>query len=183
MTTMPITMLNGFGCNECAGSCLGAVSDYDQITIGGKIYTVNQIIGKTVVASRETKAYSNNKGAGAVVATIKAGQPIGIVYSYARPEQADGRSWLMFESNTGKIYWVPNEAVGATGLKEQGTKTVTEEIKEEQEAKQRAEDPLGYYLKKYGLPALLILGAIIVINGAAREGVKAVVNKKVKSST
>jgi hypothetical protein len=183
MQTMPITMLDGFGCNQCGGTCLGAVTDYDQITIGGKVYTVNQIIGKTVTAGRDTKVYSNNKGAGAVLATIKSGQPIGIVYSYARPEQADGRSWLMFESNTGKIYWVPNEAVAATGLKEQGTKTVTEEIKEEQEKKAREEDPLGYYLKKYGLPAILIIAAAFIIKGAAQEGVKAVVNKKVKSST
>lgn len=180
---MPITMLNGLGCSSCGGSCgttlrgLGAVTDYDQITIGGKVYTVNQIIGKTVTAAKETKAYSNNKGAGAVVASIKAGQPIGVVYSYARPEQADGRSWLMFESNLGKIYWVPNEAVSGSGLKEQGTKTVAEEIKEEKAQKERQEDPISYYIKKFGLPALLIVGAIVIANGVAKESVKAAITK------
>jgi hypothetical protein len=183
MTTMPINMLDGFGCSTCGGTCLGAVSDYDKITIGGKTYTVNQIIDKTVTAGRETKAYSHNKGGAQVVATIKAGQPIGIVASYARPEQADGRSWLMFESSYNKVYWVPNEAVASTGLKEQGTKTVAEEIREEQDKKNRETDPLGYYLKKYGFPALIIIGAIIIVNGAAKEGIKAVINKKIKSST
>lgn len=183
MNTMPINMLNGLGCDTCGGTCLGAVTDYDQITIGGKVYTVNQIIGKTVTAGKETKVYSHNKGGGTVLATIKSGQPIGIVYSYARPEQADGRSWLMFESNTGKIYWVPNEAVAATGLKEQGTKTVVEEIKEEQDKKQREEDPISYYVKKFGIPAILIIGAIIIVNGAAKETVKGVISKKMKSST
>lgn len=172
-------MLNGLGCAQCGGTCLGAVTDYDQITIGGKVYTVNQIIGKTVTAAKETKAYSNNKGAGTVVATIKAGQPIGIVYSYARPDQADGRSWLMFESGT-KVYWVPNEAVSASGLKEQGTKTVVEEIKEEKAKKEREEDPLSYYIKKFGVPALLIAGAIVIANTMAREGVKKVLDKKSK---
>lgn len=183
MTTMPINLLNGFGCPSCGETCLGAVTDYDQIAIGGKLYTVNQIIDKTVIASRETKAYSNNKGAGTVLTTIKAGQPIGKVYSYARPEQADGRSWLMFESTGGKFYWVPNEAVAGTGLKEQGTKTVVEEVKEEQDKKEREDDPIGYYIKKFGFTAILIIGGIIIANGVAKESVKGIINKKVKSST
>jgi hypothetical protein len=181
-------MLNGLGCSSCGNTCgtlkgFGAATDYDQITIGGKLYTVNQIIGKTVTAARETKAYSNNKGAGSLVATIKAGQPIGIVYSYARPEQADGRSWLMFESNAGKIYWVPNENVSGSGLKEQGTKTLVEEVKEEQAKKEREEDPFSYYIKKFGIPAILIIGAIVIANGVAKEGIKAAINKKKTSTT
>ncbi|MGL6121690.1 MAG: hypothetical protein ACRC1W_01375 [Shewanella sp.] len=175
---MPITMLNGFGCGPCGGTCLGAVVDYDQITVGGKKYTVNQIIGKNVVAGKETKAFSGNRGTPRVVATIKAGQPIGIVASYARPQQADGRSWLMFESGYNTVYWVPNEAVSDAGLKEQGSKTVSQEIKEEQEAKKRQEDPVGYYIKKYALPALLIIGVIVIVGGVAKESAKAYVTKK-----
>lgn len=178
MNGMPITMLNGCGCAKCD---LGAVADYDQITVGGKKYTVNQIIDKSVVASKETKLYSNASGTGTVVGTVKAGQPIGIVYSYIKPNQAssDGRSWLMFESTYNKFFYVPNEVVSGSGLKEQGIKTVTEEIKAEELAKERQADPFAYYIKKFGVPALLIVGAIIILNGVAKESVKGLINKKV----
>jgi hypothetical protein len=150
----------GCGCQQ-----LGAVIDYDQIKIGGKTYTVNQIIGKTLIASVDTKVYSGTKGTPAVVGTVKTGQPLGIVWSYLRPEQTDGRSWLMFESSyvpgtAAKVYYAPNEAASGTGLKEQGALTVKDEIKKEQEEALRRNDPVGYYLKKYGLPVLLIGGGI-----------------------
>lgn len=181
MNGMPITMLNGLGCMQCGGSCsLGAVADYDQITIGGKTYTVNQIIDKTVVAGKDVTLYSNPSGKGSVVGTVKSGQPIGIVYSYIKPSNAtsDGRSWLMFETTYNKFFYVPNEAVSGTGLKEQGTKTVVQEIKEEEAERLRKEDPAGYYLKKYALPALLIIGLIVIVGGIAKEGTKAYIEKK-----
>jgi hypothetical protein len=178
--------MNGLGCPECGGKCsmngLGAVADYDKITVGGATYTANQLIGKTVVAKKETKLYSNPKGAGTVLGTVKTGQPFGIVYSYLRPEQTDGRTWLMFD-NGKTSFFVPNEAVASTGLKEQGTKTVTQEVKEEEAKKEREEDPLSYYIKKFGVPAILIIGAIVILNTAAREGVKSVLNKKSSSKS
>lgn len=182
---MPVTMLDGLGCGQdmgCAcqknGFNLGEVKDYDLITIGGKTYSANQIIGKTVTAARETKVYSNAKGT-RVVGTVKAGQVIGKVSSYilASSPNSDGRSWLMFDDGV-NFTFVPNEAVSGSALKDQGTKTVAEEVKEEEEKKAREDDPWGYYIKKYGLPALLIIGAVIIANGVAKESVKAVIQKK-----
>lgn len=155
MNAFALSGFSGLGC-DCQ---LGSVLAYDQIKIGGKTYSVNQIIGKTITASVDTKLYSNPYGQGRVVGTVKAGQPIGIVYSYFRPEQADGRSWLMFDNGTTSFY-VPNEVASGTGLKDQGAITVADEIKKEQEEEARRNDPVGYYLKKYGLPVLLIGGGI-----------------------
>lgn len=143
-------VLNGFG----------AVSDYDQIKIGGKTYTVNQIIDKTIIAATDTKLYSGARSTATVVGTVKAGQPIGKVFSYLRPDQADGRSWLMFETSYNKYFFVPNEVASGSGLKDQGTLTLEEERKREEELRQKQNDPVGYYLKKYGLPVLLIGGGI-----------------------
>lgn len=156
--------LNGLGC-DCHKPVLmglGNVTDYDQIKIGGTTYSVNQIIGKTLIAKVDTKLYSGTRGTPSVVGTVKAGQPIGIVYSYLRPDQADGRSWLMFDSN-GRFYFVPNEAASGTGLKDQGALTLKDEIKKEQEEEERRNDPFGYYLKKYGIPALLLGGGIYAV--------------------
>jgi len=161
--------LFGLGC-ECQDKAaqqkfeqingLAAVSDYDQIKISGKTYTVNQILDKNLFASVDTKLYKGDFKT--VVGTVKAGQPIGIVYSYLRPDQADGRSWLMFETSYLKFFFVPNEVASGTGLKDQGTLTVSEEIKQEQLEQQKESDPVGYYLKKYGLPVLLIGGGIFL---------------------
>lgn len=148
--------LSGLGCG-CQQ--LGSATNYDQIKIGGTTYSVNQIIGKTLIAKVETKLYSGAKGTPSVIGTVKAGQPLGIVWSYLRPEQADGRSWLMFDSN-GRFFFVPNEAATNTGLKDQGALTLKDEIKKEQQEEERRNDPVGYYLKKYGLPVLLIGGGI-----------------------
>ena len=176
---MTITMLSGLGCHCTPAhqvNGLGATTDYDKITVGGKTYTANQLVDKTVIAAKDTKLYSNSSGTGAVVGVVKAGQPIGVVYSYIKPNQgsSDGRSWLMFESSTyNKFYYVPNEAASSSGLKEQGTKTLDQEVKEEEEKKEKDENPVGFYLKKYGLPALLIIGGIVIVGGIAKEAVKA----------
>lgn len=146
---------------------LGSVTDFDQIKIGGATYTVNQIIGKTLIAKVDTKVYSGTRGTPTVVGVVKAGQPLGIVWSYLRPEQADGRSWLMFESSytpgtAAKVYYAPNEAASGSGLKDQGTLTVAQEIKKEQEEEMRRNSPVEYYLRKYGFKVLLIGGGIYV---------------------
>lgn len=146
---------------------LSGVTNYDQIKIGGATYSVNQIIGKTITARVDTKLYSGPRGTPSVVGTVKAGQPIGIVFSYIRPDQGDDRSWLMFESSytpgtAPKVYYVPNEAASGSGLKDQGALTVAEEIKKEQEEEMRRNNPVEYYLRKYGFKVLLIGGGIYV---------------------
>ena len=131
-------MLSGLGCASCGNTCggarpLGDVVNYDIIKIGGKDYTTNQLLDKTVIAARDTKTYSNAKGINQV-GLVKAGQPIGKVFSYIKASSpaSDGRAWLMFETSYNKYIYVPDESVSGTGLKEQGTKTVDQEVKEEE---------------------------------------------------
>lgn len=187
LSGMPITMLNGLGCPDCGGTCkpLGSVIDYDVIRIGGGNYTANQIVDKTIVANRETKLYSNASGKGTVVGVVKIGQPIGKVYSYLKPsnKSTDGRGWLMFESSYNKAFYVPNENVANTGLKEQGTLTLTEEKKVEDDAKLKDESPMEYYIKKYALKGVLIIGAIIIVGGLVKESAGKLIDKKVKPTT
>jgi hypothetical protein len=193
MKGMPITMLNGFGCAQCGGTCnkpavmglrgLGAVADYDQIKIGGRTYTVNQLIGKSVRAYKDTPVYSGNKGTPKVVGTVKNGEIIGVVASYARPEQANGKSWLMFEKGYNVVYWVPNEAVTDAGLDQQGTKTVTDELKAEADKKLKDESPIEYYIKKYALKVGLAIGVVIIVNSLVKEGVRAAASKKSTTAT
>ena len=47
-------------------------------------------------------------------------------------------------------------------MKDQGALTVAEEIKREQEEEMRRNNPVEYYLRKYGFKVLLIGGGIYV---------------------
>jgi hypothetical protein len=164
------------------GICgFGAVANYDVIRIGGVNYSANQILDKTIIAKTDTKLYSNTSGKGSVVGVVKAGQPIGKVYSYLKPSNSstDGRGWLMFDSSTYlKSYYVPDEAVSTTGLKDQGTLTLSEEVKAEQDAKLKQDSPMEYYIKKYGTKAVLIIGGIIVAVSLGKELIKDSVTRR-----
>lgn len=172
----PITMLSGvsginLGCacqspspvGEGLGMRLGAVSDYDIITIGGQRYSANQIVDKQIIASRDVTLYPNlHKDDGKF--TVKAGQAIGTVFSYLLPSSGSnptGKVALQFERGYNQFYWLKDDnAISQAALKDQGTLTLSEEVKKENEAAAIEADPVGYYLKKYGLPVLLIGGGI-----------------------
>ena len=180
---------NCLGCaGGCAGSCykkvvLGAVTDYDIITVGGVKYTANQVLDKTVYAQRETPIYV--KGNFKTPAyTIKAGQPIGKVYSYLKPsELTGGRSALMFYTSNNNAYYTFNEDVSSSSLKDQGALTLKEEVRLEEQEKLKNESPIEYYIKKYGLIALLAIGGIVVASTVGKEAIKSVINKKSSSAT
>lgn len=168
--SMPITMLNGLagrttlGCAcDAPPSVLGAVADYDIITIGGKQYSANQVVDKQIVASKDVTLYpSLFKEDGKF--TVKAGQTIGTVFSYLLPSAKSnptGRVVLQFERGYNQYYWLKDDrAVSTVALKDQGSLTLTDERKAEAEKLEKENDAVGYYLKKYGLPVLLIGGGI-----------------------
>lgn len=174
---LPVTMLNGLGC-ACQDKAmfygLGAVANYDIITIGGQRYSVNQIIDKILIASRNTTVYSSGFDVSKPKYTVRAGEPIGKVTSYLLPREGRKSTWLEVQTRAGYFY-VPNEAVGGsvTTLKEQGAKTVAQEIKEETAKAEKDADPVGYYIKKFGLPALLIGGGIYLAATYGKEIIKA----------
>jgi hypothetical protein len=163
----------------------GAVSDYDIIKIGGNNYSANQIIDKTVTAKNATKVYSNTSGKGTVIRTVQAGQPIGRVYSYLKPTDSatDGRGWLMFDIYSGKFGYVPDESVNTTDLKDQGVKTVSQEVKEEADQKMKDDSPTEYYLKKDGTKAVFIGGGIILAAVLGKEAIRALITKKATPAT
>ena len=65
-----------------------------------------------------------------------------------------------------------NEALSKNSVADQGIKTLDQQVKEEQDQAARDADPLGYYLKKYGLPALLIGGGIFLAATYGKEFLK-----------
>jgi hypothetical protein len=181
---LPIQMLNGLGCdcqNKPMAMGFGAVSDYDVIRIGGVDYSANQIVDKIITASKDVTVYRslyNDTGK----FNVKAGQPIGKVFSYLRADNAanpTGKIVLIFESAYNQDFYLKDDgAVSQSALKDQGTLNVKQETQLEQDAQKKEDDPVGYYLKKYGVPALLIIGGIVIVGGVAKTAVGAAISRR-----
>lgn len=173
----------GLGCNcqnlipVLGARSMGAITDI--VTIGGNQYSINQILDKNIIATRDTQTYS--RPGGTKKSIVKAGQSIGQVYSYIKASSAsspDGRTWFQFDNGYLDYFFVPDEAVTATGLKDQGVMTVAEQVKAEADEKARIEDPIGYYVSKW-LPRVLVIGGIIYLAGTyGKEFIKDKVLKK-----
>lgn len=179
---LPTTAL---GCPNCGGTCqalrglgcacsqgMGAVVDYDIVTIGGKQYTVNQILDKTIIANRDVVLYPslfNDTGK----FTVKAGQTIGKAFSYLLPSNKSnptGKVVIIFERAYNVNYYLKDDnAISTQALKDQGALTLKQEAEAEADRVKREADPLGYYLEKYALKALLIGGVIYLAATYGKE--------------
>ncbi len=191
------TFLPGLGCPECGGTCaqkpgvvlhgfrgLGDVANYDQITVGGKRYSVGEIMDKTMYAENDVPVYSKTATAPLNWKTpayiVKKGQAIGRVFSYLKPSTDHGAALMFYPKTDGASYYyvIDNDKISSSAIKEQGVQTVAEQVKEEQDKKLREDDPVGYYLKKYGLPALLIIGGIIIVGKIGGAAVSSAIARK-----
>ena len=178
----------GVGCavvpvNGIQLGSVGAVTDYDTIRVGGGTYSVNQIVDKSIRANKDTKLYKGSRTNSEVIGIVKAGDIIGRVYSYLRPDQTtDGKSWLMFEKTYNNFYYVQNEAANTSDLKDQGALTVKEEVKKEEIEKFKEESPVEYYIKKYATKVIIGIGLIVLASTVGRtlvtEGIKKIGSKK-----
>lgn len=84
----------------------------------------------------------------------------------------------MFYDDGGKAYFIKDDSkINTAFIKEQGGLTVEEETKRDQEEKDKTDNPVMYYLKKYGLPVLLIGGGIYLVGTIGKEVVKAKLTK------
>lgn len=159
----------------CPCQNLSGALDYDLITIAGKQYSANQIVDKTIVASRDVTLYpSLFSDAGKF--TVKAGQAIGKVFSFLLPSSKSnptGKVVLQFEREYNKYYWLKDDnAISVPALRDQGTVTLKDELAQEAEEEKRQNDPISYYIEKYGFKVLLIGGAIYLAATFGKEFLK-----------
>lgn len=158
---------------KVGGKGLAAVADYDVITIGGKQYSVAQLLNKTIVAEKDVTLYPsllNDIGK----RLVKKGQVIGKLFSYLNPTSKNnptGKVVLQFQVSVGGVvqnFWLKDDkAVSTTALSTQGTKTVAQEITAEKDEEEKKSDPIFYYAKKIGIPVLkwgagLFIGGIVL---------------------
>lgn len=140
---------------------LGALVNYDILTVGGEQYSANQLLDKNIVAKTDVMLYpSLFKDDGKFL--VKKGQSIGKAFSYLTPTSKNnptGRVVLQFErsvNGTYQYFWLKDDkAVSTSALASQGTKTVDQEVQEEKDKAEKENDPIVYYAKKIGLPVLM----------------------------
>lgn len=165
----------------CAGNIncpctrpLGSVSDYDVIIIAGKKYSASELYDKkpTVTAGSDVNVYTGAYDDAPVKYVTKAGNIIGKYYSYLLPKAGRKDAWVELQTGPETFVFVKNEALSSNAIADQGVKTVQQQLKEEEDQKNREADPVGYYLKKFGLPALLIGGAIYLAATYGKELIK-----------
>jgi hypothetical protein len=164
---------------------LGDVINYDVIVVGGQKYTANQIVDKQLIAKGPVYLFRGNDF-NKPYTTIPSGGVIGKVYSYIRIDQATGQiaksPLLMFFDSAGKAYYTKDDSkIDTSFLKDQGTLTVAQETQKQQEEKEKAENPIAYYVKKLGLPVLLIGGAIYLAGTFGKEVIKDKLSKPAPS--
>lgn len=180
MLSLPLSYRNRLGC-PCQAQPLGDVTAYDVIVINGVKYTANQIVDKQLTAAKDTPVYKGDLKT--VYRTIKAGQPLGRVYSYLKATGSTGQNALELYDNpayTGTPYYVRLDASGqidTTFLQQQGTLTVTQEVQAEKDKQEQENSPIAYYVKKWALPVLIGAGIIVVAATVGKEAVKNLILK------
>jgi hypothetical protein len=112
-------------------------------------YSVDDIVGKTLIARKPVQIKRFPQNSAPVVYTVPAGQPIGTVYSWV---QTDGNIWWMYLDDKGKTYYTKHQAgyYDIKSLEAQGT-VALETVQDEQK---KSESPIAYYLERWTKPLI-----------------------------
>lgn len=126
-------------------------------------YTADQIIGKTLVAKKDTTGYYGSPLSDKTF-KIFAGQNVGKVYSYVQKTSPDGKLYWMFYDSANKPYYVQhNDAISMNMVDSAMTKTQEEIIKEKKEQQEKEEKgAILYYGEKVGKNLLLLAGVALL---------------------
>ena len=100
------------------------------------IYSVTQIIGKTLIANTEVAIKRTAADGSPSVYTVKKGQAVGQVYSYLEPNPNRKSLYWMFLDAYSKPYYVEHKQglFSIQGLTSQGAITIEEEVEQQKEA-------------------------------------------------
>jgi hypothetical protein len=128
-----------------------------------KTFNIKNLIGKPLTAKVATKLYRTPSDNAKHFASVAAGQPLGILFSWINPSANSNSLWFMFNDSKNKPYYVKytKTLLNPNDLKRQGIKDVeteTKEIKEKEDLESKGS--IRFYIEKY---APYLIGAIIII--------------------
>jgi hypothetical protein len=148
---------------------------YDEqapmLIMDGKTVSMSDLLDKTLIAAKDNvniRSYASTK-TGKIISKANKGDVIGQIYSWVSDKDGGSNIWLAIDRN-GKPYgYVRSDMTNynVKSLREQGVKTIEENIEAEKEKKEEEEktffDKLQEGLFKYGkiVGIILIVGIII----------------------
>lgn len=131
----------------------------------GDTVSAGDLIDKTLIALREVPVYKSPSDKAQPFSKVRAGQPVGVVFSYILPGEQSTRLWWMFRDGNDVAYYAPHMTgwYDFNALQAQGVLTTEERIENEQMELDRdrlstLEFYVKYYLPKYGI---WVIGAIV----------------------
>lgn len=124
-------------------------------------YTADQIVGRTLIARQNIPLKRQPSKLASTIYIAKPGITVGVVYSWVN---GDGGIWWLFLDKDQKPYYTFH-APGLYDIQSLNAQGV-ESLEATQEDKDRAENPLGYYISKFTKPALWIIGGYFVLRAA-----------------
>lgn len=131
----------------------------------GDLYSAADIVGKTLIASVQVPVYNVAADNVQPFGYIKAGQPVGVVYSWLDPNASLNRSglWWIFQQN-GTYYYTPQKQgwYNVEALQQQGVISTQDKIN--QAAQAAADENRPWYEKLIRSYGLYVLGTVVVIS-------------------
>lgn len=122
----------------------------DIIFDNGKVFSADAIIGKTLIARKDLTVINSS---GMPIGYVKAGQPVGVVYSFLEPKPGT-RSVLWWAFNVNGFFYYVAHAAGlfdVSAIKAQGVLSLDEIYQKQLE--QADSESRGWLSKMLGLPS------------------------------
>lgn len=164
----PIRRTLGAVIYDGMGAMVGSGDDY---------YSADDIVGQTLIAKKDTPIYLSAYDNAVSMGVVKAGQPIGVVYSWVGPKAGtDGwnrsQLWWCFVETSGMWYYTPHVEgqFDTSNIKQSGVLTVDEKRKAEAETQKRAN--MSWWeiaMHDYGMPIALAAIALFAAPGIIRS--------------
>jgi len=130
------------------------------------LYNVSDLIGKTMIASRDSVSNTYDSDNAPIYAKYKKGDTIGIVYSWLKK---NGDTWLHFTNASGKNWYfnLAQKAIDSSAISQQGVLTAQQKI---DEAKEKEKDYFSRIYDGIFNLALLAAAAYLIRSFILKEG-------------
>ena len=114
-------------------------------------YSADQIVGKTLIAHRSVDLKRQPSADTKTIYIVPPGQSVGTVYSWVNG--GGGIWWQFLDKNQNPYYAKHGEGFfDVANLSDQGAVSV----EEQHEQQQQQDNPVGYYIKKFATPIVLL---------------------------
>jgi hypothetical protein len=138
------------------------------IRIGSNSYRLTDLYGKTLFATKGIQVF--NTFSGRVVShSLKAGEPVGIVrgfvakgYKSPKTGTVSPRDWLLVGPTNAQVKAVPYapDNFSERQIREQGAKTVQEQVRRQEQLEQADQQP--WYSKLTNTVAPWVIGGVVI---------------------